>query len=86
MAISNNKNKAEKIPYTFDVNCNSCQFNDAKSGCIFKNRCLYQELPEPKALEINTKCIICDKVFVRPIYCTSNICTKCITKLKGLVK
>lgn len=84
MAISSNKasNENRKKAYTFDVNCNSCQFNDVKSGCIFKNRCLYQELPEPSALEVNTNCIICDNIFVRPIYCTGLICPDCIAKIK----
>lgn len=87
MAISSNKiNKENNTPYTFEVNCESCQFNDVKTGCIFANRCLYQELPEPKALNINTKCIICDNTFLRPIYCTGVICSDCISKIKkGLI-
>ena len=39
-------------------------------------------MPEPSALEVNTKCIICDNTFVRPIYCTGLICPDCITKIK----
>ena len=71
MAISNKTSNNIK-PYEFEVNCNDCQYNDAKSGCIF-NRCMFKELPEPKSLEVNTECILCKEVFKRPVYSIINI-------------